>query len=118
MAATRIVGPFTRCRCCAGLRRAGLRSDGVIASGVWIGREKTEEPTVQVCQKYTMHDVAGEIIWWSSCDTIQRRRKKKGGTKKESWEKDREIDKKASEWAAPGGLMTLLVACSGPRDPG
>jgi hypothetical protein len=29
-----------------------------------------------------MHDVAGEVIWWSSCDTIQRRRKKKGGTKR------------------------------------
>ena len=44
--------------------------------------------------------------------------KEEGGDEEESWEKDREIDKKASEWAAPGGLMTLLVACSGPRDQG
>lgn len=52
-----------------------------------------------------------------SCDTVQRRGRKKGGDERESWEKDRETER-VRGWAALGGLMTLLVACSGPREQG
>ena len=61
-----------------------------------------------------MHDVAGEGICEPPATLSREGEGRRGGDEGESWEKDRETERVRGR-AALGGLMTLLVACSGPR---
>jgi hypothetical protein len=102
-AATRNVGRLTGEHCGRGRDCAG--TDGVIASGVLIGRKNRavdganaeESHNARCCRRW-------REIWGPPATLSKRSGRKRGGNEEESWEKG---SRGRGGWAAPGGLMTL-----------